>query len=179
MNDSFAVSWTDVYAKIAQLFRVFDNKGMCEANIRIECESCQTSFSFEDVMAALPGRSWHSIANKSQRLHLPRDTKRRPLQNYRLWQAKDERRLKTEYENGVPVAGIASDLGRSVNSIQVRAAKLRLKRNKSLTGLARKDNKPILFQESSSYEGGEDSRDGGRRPSIFWSCYRYTILFAS
>jgi len=107
------------------------------------------SSSIYAIMKAIPGRSWHGIANKAQRLHLQRDKKRRPAPTYRLWTTNEDSKLKTEYENGTPVVVIASDLGRSVNGVQVRAAKMRLKRNKSLSGQARKDNNPILFQESS------------------------------
>ncbi|MGP8079501.1 MAG: hypothetical protein ACLPVI_03215 [Dehalococcoidales bacterium] len=58
-------------------------------------------------------------------------------------------KLEIEYENGKSVAVIASNLGRSINAIQVRAAKMNLERDKSLVMQKRKDNKPVLFQESS------------------------------
>ncbi len=107
------------------------------------------SSSFDDVIAALPGRSWHGIVNKAQRLHLQRDQKRRSAPTYRLWSAEDDMKLEIEYENGKSVAVIASNLGRSINAIQVRAAKMNLERDKSLVMQKRKDNKPVLFQESS------------------------------
>ena len=101
------------------------------------------------MIAKLPGRSWHGIVNKAQRLHLQRDKQRRPAPTYRLWSVEDDAKLKLEYENGMLVAIIASNLGRSINAIQVRAAKIKLERDKSLIIQKRKDNKPVLFQESS------------------------------
>src|SRR5208283_1718522 len=52
------------------------------------------SSSFDDVIAKLPGRSWHGIVNKAHRLHLQRDKQRRPSPTYRLWSAEDDMKLK-------------------------------------------------------------------------------------
>jgi hypothetical protein len=107
------------------------------------------SSSIDEVIAKLPRRSWHGIVNKAQRLHLQRDKQRRPSPTYRLWSVEDDAKLKLEYENGMSVPVLASNLGRSIYAIQVRAAKMNLERDKSLIMLKRKDNKPISFQESS------------------------------
>jgi hypothetical protein len=107
------------------------------------------SFSVKGVTAALPGRSWHAITNKAQRLHLRRESRRRPSMNRRPWTAEDDSKLKTEYEKGTKVSALAADFGRSTYAVQVRAAKLRLTRNESVNWQGR-DNKPIYLQESSS-----------------------------
>jgi hypothetical protein len=128
--------------------RKVQDKPWSETEINVLKKSYPSS-SFDDVIAKLPGRSWHGIVNKAQRLHLQRDKQRRPAPTYRLWSAEDDAKLKLEYKNGMSVAIIASNLGRSVNAIQVRAAKMNLERDKSLIMQKRKDNNPVLFQELS------------------------------
>jgi hypothetical protein len=104
----------------------------------------------DDVMAAIPGRSWHAITNRSQRLHLHRDTRRRPSPKRRPWTSEEDGRLKIGYDNGRPARDIAADLRRSPYAVQARAAKLRLTRNESFKWQARIDNKPMSLQGSSS-----------------------------
>jgi hypothetical protein len=114
------------------------------------------SSSIGDVMTALPGRSWHGIQNKARKLRLQRDRQRHPSRVYRHWTVDEERRLKTEYENGTLINVIANDLDHSPYAIQIRVAKLKLKRNKSITLQARKHYNPSSFQESSPTQGRED-----------------------
>jgi len=49
-DNQFAVSWAQVYTKIAQLFCAFDDRRMCDTSIEIECKSCRTRFSFAQLM---------------------------------------------------------------------------------------------------------------------------------
>jgi len=88
--------------------------------------------SVHDIMAALPGHSWHAIKNKAERLHSQRDIRRQRPPNYHLWTAEEDNNLNMEYEKGIPVTVIAADLGRSIDAVQVRAAKHKLARNKAV-----------------------------------------------
>jgi hypothetical protein len=56
--------------------------------------------------------------------------------------------LKNDYENGKPVAVIAAKLGRSTNTIEARAGKMRLQRNQPLLN-TREVKAPTTFQASS------------------------------
>ena len=111
------------------------------------------SSPIDDVMTALPGRSWHGIQNKARKLHLQRDRQRHSSRVYHYWTADEDSRLKTEYENGTRINVIANDLNHSPYAIQIRVAKLKLKRNKSITGQSQKHYNPTSFQESSPTRG--------------------------
>jgi hypothetical protein len=70
--------------------------------------------------------------------------------NYRLWTAEEDKYFKLEYEKGTKIAMIAMDLGRSVAAVQLRAAKLKLKRSNPVSSKSGEDNNPIFLQQSSS-----------------------------
>jgi hypothetical protein len=110
-------------------------------------------------MAALPGRSWHGIGNKAQRLHLKRDMQRRRSSIHSLWTVNEDNKLKNDYENGTPVSIIAAELGRSTNAIQARVGKMKLKRNNPLMN-ASEVKVPTAFQSSSPSRGEETKRRG-------------------
>jgi hypothetical protein len=106
--------------------------------------------SVRDVMADLPGRSWRGIKNKAERLHLKREHRRQRSSSYRLWTAEEDNNLKLKYEKGTKVAMIAMDLGRSVEAVQIRAAKLKLMRSNPVSSKSGEDNNPMFLQQSSS-----------------------------
>jgi hypothetical protein len=120
-----------------------------DAEVTILSRRYRTS-SAQDMLAALPRHTWHAIKNKAERLQLKRDIKRKRPQNYHLWTVDEDNNLKTEYENGIPVTEIAAHLGRSINAIQVRTAKLKLARDKSVRYKSGEVNGPTLLQQSSS-----------------------------
>jgi len=80
------------------------------------------------LLAAFPNRSWESVAGRAFRLHLRRERCYHPPVNWRRWTVEEDSKLATSYESGVPLETIATDLSRSKNAIENRAAVKRLVR---------------------------------------------------
>jgi hypothetical protein len=103
-------------------------------------------------MAVLPGHTWRGIKNIAERLLLKRDIRRQRSPDYHRWTVEEDDKLKIAYEKGTRVNEIAEDLGRTINAVQYRVAKMGLKRGLPVNGQTHRHDRPKYLQQSSSLE---------------------------
>jgi len=105
-----------------------------------------------EIMAVLPGHTWRGIKNIAERLLLKRDIRRQRSPDYHRWTVEEDDKLKIAYEKGTRVNEIAEDLGRTINAVQYRVAKMGLKRGLPVNGQTHRHDRPKYLQQSSSLE---------------------------
>lgn len=114
------IYWKNGFQQRVLIHRAPSNSTLERRWTRKEDETLTTMFRYapeEDILAALPGRSWKGVTLRARRLKLTRDkrTGRR-----RAWSRDDDERLKLCYEEGMTHADIAKELGRSVSAVTGR-----------------------------------------------------------
>ncbi|MEE8413392.1 MAG: recombinase family protein [Dehalococcoidales bacterium] len=77
--------------------------------------------SEEDILAALPGRSWKGITLRAGKLNLRRA---RRTGRGKAWSRDDDERLKSGFEAGMTPTDIAKELGRSVTAVTARIRRM-------------------------------------------------------
>ncbi|MFC2042248.1 hypothetical protein ACFLTV_01950 [Chloroflexota bacterium] len=79
------------------------------------------SASQETIKAALPERSWKSIAHQAYNLGLRRSPELSNHTPRRRWEAGEEHEVKKNYEAGSPIADVAASFSRSQTAVLQRA----------------------------------------------------------
>jgi len=82
--------------------------------------SSWSSATKEDIMKALPNRTWHGITQQAMKMGIKRPTYRPPYDTWYPWTEDDDARLVELYNGGKPLADIAAELGRTVPGIACR-----------------------------------------------------------
>ena len=79
------------------------------------------SASQDTIKAALPERTWKSIAHQAYNLGLRRTPESSNHTSRRRWEASEEHEVKKNYEAGSPIADVAASFSRSQTAVLQRA----------------------------------------------------------
>jgi DNA invertase Pin-like site-specific DNA recombinase len=80
----------------------------------------------------LPNRSWSAITLRAMRLKIRRERQYHPPKDWRPWSSMEDSYLKLNYESGISLKEIASELKRSLDAIENRSALMKLSRPHSV-----------------------------------------------
>lgn len=108
----------------------------------------------EDILTALPGRSWKGITLRARKLKL---TRARRTERGKAWSRDDDERLKSSVEARMNHADIAKELGRSVTPVTAKT--------RSMPGLhsARPRKVKPVWEVENLISSQQSSQRGGLR----------------